>query len=172
MSDCIHIVVPMVCPGSIRATPTIMPNKAWRGRRDVAQAWIARMLTSTKQRAWRSRFIGFALSGRPRAPLEGPLRLDLLLVLPRPKRLCRRKDPDGLLWAPTYPDRDNAEKIICDAMTRAGFWGDDRQVVSGQIVKVYAEKSGSPRVEIWLCRAAGAGPNVADLGGSQGSLDL
>jgi len=36
--------------------------------------------------------------------LEGPVAVDTLIVLPRPKRLMRKNDPDGLIWAPVKPE--------------------------------------------------------------------
>lgn len=38
------------------------------------------------------------------------------------------------------PDLDNMAKQLKDAMTRAGFWHDDRQVVSLRCSKLYADK--------------------------------
>lgn len=170
MTERLHIVIPMECPGSVKPNLLVMPKKNWKGRRDVKEAWVARAVRTTNQRTWRSSFIAFALSARPAEPMTGALVLDTLVVLPRPANKCRRKDPDGLIWAPVYPDRDNAEKIINDALTKGGFWTDDRVVVDGRTVKVYHEKGGRPRIELWLRRAEGHGPNIEDLGERQGAL--
>lgn len=78
--------------------------------------------------------------------LDGPLRLDILLVLPRPGRLMRKADPAGLVYAPKKPDRDNMEKAVMDGMKSC--WRDDAQVVCGEPVKVYAEKNGRPRTMV------------------------
>ena len=78
--------------------------------------------------------------------LEGPLLVDVLAVLPRPKRLCRKKDPPGFVWAPVRPDADNIRKAVLDGL--ACVMRDDAQVVAGQTVKVYAEKTGGPRVRV------------------------
>lgn len=86
----------------------------------------------------------------PTTPLQGPVGVDILAVLPRPRRLCRRKDPDGLIWAPRRPDSDNIRKAVLDALKR--HWADDGQVVDGATRKVYAERDGLPRLEVrvWL----------------------
>jgi Holliday junction resolvase RusA-like endonuclease len=81
-----------------------------------------------------------------KSPLEGPIRLDILMVLPRPQRLLRKKDPPGLIWAPKRPDRDNIEKAICDGLKTC--FRDDAQICAGEPVKVYAEKNGKPRIII------------------------
>lgn len=78
--------------------------------------------------------------------LEGPVAVDLLIVVARPKRLLRRQDPDGLLWAPVRPDADNVRKAILDGLKR--HWKDDAQVCGGATVKVYAERGCEPRVEV------------------------
>lgn len=109
-----------------------------------------RTYTPTKTQNWEATFQAMTAQYLPDTPLEGPLRVDILAVLPRPKRLMRQKDPDGLLWAPVRPDVDNIRKGVLDAMDL--FWGDDKQVVAGQTLKVYCEKSGRPRVEVWIGR--------------------
>ncbi len=84
----------------------------------------------------------------PRTPFTGPVRCDVTFYMPRPKRLYRKKDPDGPVWHTAKPDRDNLDKAVLDALTQAGVWRDDAQVCSGRIQKVYHEKGGSPRAEI------------------------
>lgn len=80
--------------------------------------------------------------------LEGPVSVDLLIVLPRPKRLMRKRDPDGFMWAPVRPDADNVRKAVLDGMS--AHWRDDKQVCAGGTRKVYAERTGQPRVEVTI----------------------
>lgn len=54
---------------------------------------------------------------------ERPLQVDILGVKRRPQNLLRRKDPDGLLWAPVTPDADNLAKSVLDAMQRCRCCG-------------------------------------------------
>lgn len=86
-------------------------------------------------------------------PLDGPVRVDLDIHLPRPKRLMRKADPDGPLYATCKPDRDNADKLILDAMTSAGWWLDDGQVVDGRIRKFYHAKSEIPHAVVSVATA-------------------
>lgn len=80
-------------------------------------------------------------------PIEGPVRVDIDFYLPRPKRLMRRKDPPGPIPHTAKPDRDNLEKATTDAL-KGLLWRDDSQICDGRVRKWYAEKNGTPRVEI------------------------
>lgn len=138
-----------------------------KGRpRVVRNGQTGRVMTFTPDATtrWERDFALVALAHLPRHVIEGPLRVDLLFVLPRPKRLLRRKDPDGLIWAPARPDRDNLEKAVLDALQTA--WRDDAQVVCGESLKVYAERTGRPRVVCRVRSADGLSPaeRAAGLG--------
>ena len=80
---------------------------------------------------------------------EGPVRVELLVVVARPKRLMRKSDPDGLLPCPTRPDIDNYVKALLDGC--ACLWGDDAQVVDLVARKRYSERGGEPRMEVLVC---------------------
>ena len=86
-------------------------------------------------------------AGLPRPLLEGPLVVSLAFYLPRPKRLMRKKDPDGPIPHAARPDRDNLEKSTYDALNKL-VWRDDSQVYRGVVAKYYHEKDGHPRVEM------------------------
>ena len=72
-----------------------------------------------------------------------PMRVDIDFFLKRPKNRCRKKDPDGPIYAPKKPDKDNLEKAVLDALVGANVLWDDAQVVSGTVQKFYHEKDGS-----------------------------
>lgn len=88
----------------------------------------------------------------PRTPLEGPLCVDMVFVLPRPKCLCRSIDSQGLIPCDKRPDRDNLQKGSQDALSACGFWHDDAQIADGRISKFYAERLGHPRIEVRIDR--------------------
>ncbi len=92
-----------------------------------------------------------ARAAKVTVPLEGPVRVDIVAVLPRPKSLNRKKDPEGLMWAPVRPDADNIRKAVLDGLK--GVLGDDGQVVCGETFKVYAEKDGQARTVVWIDKA-------------------
>ena len=54
----------------------------------------------------------------------------------------------GKMWHTSKPDTDNLCKQLKDAMTRLGFWADDRQVAAyGRMEKLYGER-GEWRVRV------------------------
>ena len=66
------------------------------------------------------------------SPEVGPIGVELTFVHKRPKRLCRKSDPDGRLWRPIKGrggDIDNQIKSILDACQTGRIFEDDAQVV-------------------------------------------
>lgn len=126
--------------------PTGQPRpRAYVRQKAVAGVVPARagVYSPRPARGWFDLVYASALAARSRldrlASLEGPIRVDVTLYLPRPKRLMRKCDPDGPVWAVTKPDRDNADKVILDALQTAGYFR-DHQVVAGTIEKLYPKK--------------------------------
>jgi len=87
-------------------------------------------------------------------PIDEPCVLVVVAVAARPKRLMRRKDPEHRVWCPMKPDFDNTAKIVADAMVKAGVLRDDKVVVDGRCLTVYAAKSEGPCVEVLLSSAS------------------
>ena len=66
------------------------------------------------------------------SPDDGPIGVELTFIHKRPKRLCRKSDPDGRLWRPIKGrggDIDNQIKSILDACQAGRIIEDDAQVV-------------------------------------------
>ena len=93
-----------------------------------------------------------------RLPLEGPVSVFLTFSLRRPKSTPRR-----ILHPVTRPDLDKLARGVLDALTAAGVFGDDSQVVELTCGKQYAGSVGAleiPGVEITvapLTRVEGRG---------------
>jgi Holliday junction resolvase RusA-like endonuclease len=88
-----------------------------------------------KVSAERGQFIYRMKRYAPKKPIEGPVKLTVLLYF---------DVKDRKLWGkykPTRPDCDNYVKEIKDSMTAARFWKDDNQVAELHVVKRYAEKA-------------------------------
>jgi Holliday junction resolvase RusA-like endonuclease len=100
--------------------------------------------TPAPTRKWEASLAMMAQAQMPSAVIEEPVRVDVLAVLPRPKRLLRKSDPSGLIWAPVKPDADNIVKATLDALK--AFWRDDAQVTSTSALKAYAERDGRARM--------------------------
>ena len=81
----------------------------------------------------------------PQKPLEGPLVLEFIAGMPIPASTPKR-DREAMLRGDIghtkKPDLDNLGKQLLDAMTRTGFWHDDRQGVSLHCSKRYAAVPG------------------------------
>jgi Holliday junction resolvase RusA-like endonuclease len=84
---------------------------------------------------------------------DGPTQLEVDAVFQRPASHWRKHDlkPD----APAWPrgDGDNVLKAVADALTDAGIWPDDDQVVDWHIRKRYAARNELPRTVIRIARA-------------------
>jgi Holliday junction resolvase RusA-like endonuclease len=83
---------------------------------------------------------------------EGNLRVTIICVITKPKT-TKRSNPRG--------DVDNYAKGILDAMTKKGYWNDDDQIVSLEIVKKFTVDHGTWRTE------AGFIVTVEELGGTK-----
>lgn len=89
-------------------------------------------------------------------PFDGPICVNLTFYLPRPKSHFRSNGelkPTAPRWCTQKPDRDNADKLILDALTNLGIWADDKQVCDGRIRKFY-DSPGRPHgceIEIKEC---------------------
>lgn len=68
-------------------------------------------------------------------PLLGPIDLRLDFVLPRPLSTPKRKTP----WATKRPDWDKLSRAVCDAITSAGVYKDDSQIVRAFVTKRIAD---------------------------------
>lgn len=87
---------------------------------------------------------------RPASPLAGPVLLHIAFYLPRPKRLCRKRDPSGPVWCTSKPDFDNLAKAVADVCTNEGWWRDDSQVVDSRTTKHYHAIGGRPGARITI----------------------
>lgn len=90
----------------------------------------------------------FAMAAGVR-PIEGPVEIHIIAELPRPQRLCRKKDDPAVCPATCKPDCDNVAKAVCDALIGVAY-ADDAQVWICQVIKVYHAIGGVPRMEITI----------------------
>lgn len=84
-----------------------------------------------------------------KAPLEAPLKVDIVFYLPIPKSYSPRDHKQalaGLLLPAKRPDSDNYEKLLLDACNGL-LYVDDGQIVDTHHRKLY---SAEPRTEIAL----------------------
>lgn len=86
--------------------------------------------------------------------IDGPVRLSVQAVFARPASHWRKHDLKD--DAPRWPraDGDNLLKGVADALTDAGVWDDDDQVVEWTIRKRYASRSEQARTVIRIVEDA------------------
>lgn len=80
-------------------------------------------------------------------PIEGPLFLRLVFVMPRPGRLIWKSRPMPRCRHQQKPDIDNLAKSVKDAL-KGIVWRDDSQVCSAKWSKWIAAGDEQPHVEI------------------------
>ena len=84
----------------------------------------------------------------PQIPHDGPVCVTARFLMPRPKRLMRKRDPDTELLHTSKPDTDNLIKAVLDVCTQLSVWNDDSQVVDVFVQKRYAAKTGRPGMHL------------------------
>jgi len=132
--------------------PKAQPRTKARHFETKAGRDITSVYTPATAKSWKA-LVAIAAQAQPEfpaAPWTGPVALYVNTYLPRPKRLFRKKDPDGPLWAPSKGrnDVDNLLKSVMDALSDGGLWQDDGQVVIGLEAKMYHEKDRGPRAVV------------------------
>jgi len=129
----------------------IIPKSIQSGNRiGIGKGGKARFFSSAKKDNYVATVAALSSKFAPDEPSLGAIRLDLVFILPRPKNLMRKCDPDGLIYHTKRPDRDNLVKGTQDGLSSAGFWVDDAQICAGELSKFYAEKNGQPRIEVTI----------------------
>ena len=106
-------------------------------------------------------------------PIDGEIFMDICLFFKRPKRLCRKKDPDEAIWHTSKPDCDNVAKSILDAIVQVEGITDDRAVSCLQVSKKWVAKDGIPRTEVIILKEQGrdAHSSKTDTRRPEGSPD-
>jgi Holliday junction resolvase RusA-like endonuclease len=120
------------------------PRASMRGGRP-------RLYTPSRTAEWEGRAsVVLRDSWGQRAPLEGPVRLHVLALFPRPKRMIwkRKKMPREPYTG--KPDASNVLKAVEDAIEKAGIYRDDKQIWSSSIVCLYCSGEESPLVRLRL----------------------
>ena len=108
--------------------------------RKFGNIWQARVYNASTAEGWKSCIAIAARPHLPVTPLQGPLRVDVDLYLPRPKAHYRSNGElksNAPIWHTSRGDRDNFDKAILDCLTEIGMWKDDGQVCCGEVSKIY-----------------------------------
>lgn len=101
---------------------------------------------SKEMKAWK-KALDAELAGIPDRGLDGPMHVELMFRLPRPKSHYRTGKFSHLLKdsAPgdhqSRADLDNLAKVVLDKITRSEYWLDDNQVISLAVTKRWNDYS-------------------------------
>lgn len=130
---------------TLRCTPTAQARARHTTRKTKEGKTVGVAYKCAGQKAAEAELDGLLEHRAPEKPLEGPLGLEFIAGMPIPASTSKR-DREAMLRGDIAhtkkPDLDNMAKQLKDAMTRAGFWHDDRQVVSLRCTKRYAAVPG------------------------------
>jgi len=116
----------------------------------VGAVHVAQVYNPKDSNDWKQLVVLAARPHRPAIPSESPFAVRIVLHLPRPQRLCRRKDPPHPLLCDTAGDCDNYAKAVLDCLTQIGWWRDDKQVAVLIVRKLFHAKDGRPGAEITI----------------------
>jgi crossover junction endodeoxyribonuclease RusA len=125
---------------------------AVRGKGGVPTGRIAVIESShDRVKSWRQAVIDAALAavGDRELPITGPVRLSIVFALPRPKghystgRNASKLRDTAPSWPAKAPDLSKLVRSTEDALTDAGIWADDAQVVAyARLEKIFAGSYG------------------------------
>lgn len=110
-------------------TPAKHPVNAYKAAVQLAYSWLPTALAT--------------------GPLSGPLRVDCVFVMPRPKSKIWKTKPMPRERHCIKPDRDNLLKSTLDALNGIA-WVDDSQICAGECEKWVAAGDESPHVRITI----------------------
>lgn len=119
---------------TVRGTPAPQGSKKAFYNKRLGRAQLVEDNERTKP--WRDRVWGAAVDqlGSGWTPIAGPVRLDAVFTMPKPKSAPKRRRT----WPAKKPDLSKLIRAVEDSLTDAGVWGDDGQVVEyGRVLKAY-----------------------------------
>ena len=94
-----------------------------------------RTYTPDRTVAAENEIVAAALKQWKGPPLEGPVKLLIVFLMPRPKRMAKSA---SWLYHVKKPDCDNLVKTVCDALNGIA-WKDDSQVCRLTAEKCYSD---------------------------------
>lgn len=91
--------------------------------------------------------VQFAAQPEFSQPIEGPVSLSVVFVMPRPRNLVWKSKPMPRLPKASKPDFENIVKALMDALTGIA-WRDDAQVWAATVTKYVAAGDETPHTEV------------------------
>ena len=130
---------------TIRVTgiPKAQPRHRAFAQRQKGGGFRARVYDPGTAEGWKG-MIAQAIAENSIETILNPSRIDIVWLFPRPKRLLRKRDPEGRIPHTAKPDRDNLDKAVMDALVQLNVLSDDCIVWDGRLSKYYAAKDEAP----------------------------
>lgn len=132
----------MVLTFALHGLPIAQGSKSYKGQTRAGRAILVE--SSKALKPWRlevQRSIEAAIrAAAPPAcgfPLVGPVAVDLVFTMPKPKSAPKTR----ITYPIVKPDLDKLFRAVLDAATYAGLFGDDSQVVDSHVSKVYPRET-------------------------------
>jgi Holliday junction resolvase RusA-like endonuclease len=128
--------------------------KAQARHRHFQMKGVKHVQTYDPSKSKKGTFASILQDNAPKTPLEGPLSLDLIFYMPRPKNHYGTGKKTGELkpsapdWHTGRPDIDNLTKFVQDALNKI-YWRDDSIICNLTARKMYSE---NPRTEIVITK--------------------
>jgi crossover junction endodeoxyribonuclease RusA len=117
-----------------------------------------------RNKNWRA-VVGLAAHRAGCAPLDGPLELSIVFIMPRPKshyrtgRHAGQLRPDAPHWHTSRPDSTKLTRSTEDALLGL-CWQDDAQVSRQVVDKIYGDVPGA-RITVWKITTPSAGASTS-----------
>ena len=116
---------------TVYGTPAPQGSKRYVGTSKAGRGIMIE--SSAKVKPWRQAVCYAAFLEALPAPLDGPLMLEVVFTMPKPTSAPKRRKT----WPMRKPDLSKLLRSTEDAMTDAGVWHDDAQVVECFAAKRY-----------------------------------
>lgn len=164
-------VSPEASPASRLILHVTIPGEPVAQGRPIAGRWKAKdgregttLRDPGKSRGWKAEaaaliyaeIVRLTDAGCVLFPAPCAVAVHIAAIFPCPVSAHRKREPLARAWAVSNGrnDCDNVAKACLDALTRAGCWSDDGQVVALYVEKIRAAQGEAPRVCITVSQAA------------------
>lgn len=138
---CCSFFVPGIPKAQPRARSFVLRGRGGKPILDKNGQPIIRVHEAGTAEHWKSQVAQAAKDFVPMPPLQGPLRVSIEFIFPRPKAHFRANGelkPNAPHWHTIKPDTDNLKKAVYDALTTIGMWSDDSQICEDKAKKFYS----------------------------------
>jgi len=145
---CCSFFVPGVPKAQPRARSFVLRGRGGKPILSKTGQPIIRVHEAGTAEHWKSQIAQAAKEFVPMPPLQGPLRVSIEFIFPRPKSHFRSNGDlklNATHWHISRPDVENLKKAVFDALTTIGMWGDDCQICEDPGRKVYFTPSSDNR---------------------------